>query len=230
MKIRKRLATPSGDLPLVYEDVRLELSAPGRAVFQVVSQESVSGFIAFVMGYAVNGRDALVFAGYVERCTTMDGSQQRLMCREIAAKLDTPIPLAMRHPTLREVLAAYADKTGLRFILPERPYADTKIPAFDTFGTGLDGLANIGRAFQIPDYVWQTQGDGKIFVGSWQDSRWPERPVEIPQAVFSRALATGGKVMTLIPSMRPGCVVNGDRVRTVRFSGHEMTLGMEAEA
>ena len=118
----------------------------------------------------------------------------------------------------------------MRFILPERPYADTKIPAFDTFGTGLDGLANIGRAFQIPDYVWQTQGDGKIFVGSWQDSRWPERPVEIPQAVFSRALATGGKVMTLIPSMRPGCVVNGDRVRTVRFSGHEMTLGMEAEA
>ena len=152
------------------------------------------------------------------------------MCREIAAELDTPIPLAMRHPTLREVLAAYADKTGLRFILPERPYADTRIPAFDTFGTGLDGLANIGRAFQIPDYVWQTQGDGKIFVGSWQDSRWPERPVEIPQAVFSRALATGGKVMTLIPSMRPGCVVNGDRVRTVRFSGHEMTLGMEAEA
>ena len=88
MKIRKRLATPSGDLPLVYEDVRLELSAPGRAVVQVVSKEPVSGFVAFAMGYAVNGRDALVFAGYVERCTTMDGSQQRLMCREIAAKLE----------------------------------------------------------------------------------------------------------------------------------------------
>ena len=153
MKIRKRLATPSGDLPLVYEDVRLELSAPGRAVFQVVSKEPVSGFVAFAVGYAVDDWDAFVFAGYVERCTAMDGSQQRLMCREIAAKLDTPIPLAMRHPTLREVLAAYADKTGLRFILPERPYADTKIPAFDTFGTGLDGLANIGRAFQIPD-LW----------------------------------------------------------------------------
>ena len=52
MKIRKRLATPSGDLPLVYEDVRLELSAPGRAVFQVVSKEPVSGFVAFAMGYA----------------------------------------------------------------------------------------------------------------------------------------------------------------------------------
>ena len=91
MKIRKRLATPSGDLPLVYEDVRLELSAPGRAVFQVVSKEPVSGFVAFAMGYAVNGRDALVFAGYVERCTTMDGSQQRLMCREIAAKLEADI-------------------------------------------------------------------------------------------------------------------------------------------
>ena len=136
MKIRKRLVTPSGDLPLVYEDVRLELSAPGRAVFQVVSKEPVSGFVAFAVGYVVDDWDAFVFAGYVERCTTMDGSQQRLMCREIAAKLDTPIPLAMRHPRLREVLAAYADKTGLRFILPKRPYADTKIPAFDTFGTG----------------------------------------------------------------------------------------------
>ena len=80
MKIRKRLATPSGDLPLVYEDVRLELSAPGRAVFQVVSKEPVSGFVAFAVGYAVDDWDAFVFAGYVERCTTMDGSQQRLIC------------------------------------------------------------------------------------------------------------------------------------------------------
>ena len=90
------------------------------------------------------------------------------MCREIAAKLDTPIPLAMRHPTLREVLAAYADKTGLRFILPERPYADTKIPAFDTFGTGWTGWPISAAPFRFPDYVWQTQGDGKIFVGSWR--------------------------------------------------------------
>ena len=81
------------------------------------------------------------------------------MCREIAAKLDTPIPLAMRHPTLREVLAAYADKTGLRFILPERPYADTKIQTLVTLGTGHVGKAIIGRTLQHPDYVWQPQGD-----------------------------------------------------------------------
>ena len=159
-----------------------------------------------------------------------DGKQQRLMCRELSARLDVSLPLALRHPTLRDVLAAYADRTGLRFVLPERPYADTKIPAFATIGTGLEGLANIGRAFQIPDFIWQAQGDGQLFVGSWQDSRWPERPVTLPQTFFSRALATGGKMMTLIPSMRPGCVVNGGRVQSLRFSGHEMTLGMESAA
>ena len=70
MKIRKRLATPSGDLPLVYEDVRLELSAPGRAVFQVVSKEPVSGFVAFAVGYAVDDWDAFVDGGQVHGFTT----------------------------------------------------------------------------------------------------------------------------------------------------------------
>lgn len=164
MKIRKRLATPSGDLPLVYEDVRLELSAPGRAVFQVVSKEPVSGFVAFAMGYAVNGRDALVFAGYVERCTTMDGSQQRLMCREIAAELDTPIPLAMRHPTLREVLAAYADKTGLRFILPERPYADTR--PLTRSGLALTGWPTSAAPFRSPITSGRRRGMEKSLWGA----------------------------------------------------------------
>ena len=137
MKIRKRLLTPTGSLPLVSEDVRLELSAPGRAVFQVATSEPVSGEVLFTMGYGVDDADTLFFAGFVERYLPVDDTQARLMCREMSARMDKAIPLALRHPTLRDVLTEYANATGLRFLFPERPYMDTKIPAFNMLGQGL---------------------------------------------------------------------------------------------
>ena len=93
MKIRKRLLTPTGSLPLVSEDVRLELSAPGRAVFQVATSEPVSGEVLFTMGYGVDDADTLFFAGFVERYLPVDDTQARLMCREMSARMDKAIPL-----------------------------------------------------------------------------------------------------------------------------------------
>ncbi|HJH16164.1 MAG TPA: DUF2597 family protein [Bilophila wadsworthia] len=117
-----------------------------------------------------------------------------------------------------------ANATGLRFLFPERPYMDTKIPAFNMLGTGLEGLANIGGAFQIPDYIWQATGDGSVWLGSWEDSRWPSHPVELPRNVFRNVTADGGKSCPPIPAMRPGVVLNGERVTLVHLSGHQMTL------
>ena len=228
MKIRKRLVTPTGSLPLVSEDVRLELSAPGRAVFQVGTSAPVSGEILFTIGYGVDEADTLFFAGFVERCLPVDGTQARLMCREMSARMDKAIPLALRHPTLRDVLREHANATGLRFLFPQRPYMDTKIPAFNMLGTGLEGLAHIGGAFQISDYIWQATGDGSVWVGSWGDSRWPSRPVELPRNVFQNVTADGGKSCLPMPAMRPGVVLNGERVTLVRLSGHQMTIKTEA--
>lgn len=85
-----------GSLPLVSEDVRLELSAPGRAVFQVATSEPVSGEVLFTMGYGVDDADTLFFAGFVERYLPVDDTQARLMCREMSARMDKAIPLALR--------------------------------------------------------------------------------------------------------------------------------------
>lgn len=73
---------------LVYEDVRLE-SGAGAGRVSGGEQSIRFGFnVAFAMGYAVNGRGRL--SSPVCRTPHDDGrSQQRLMCREIAAKLDT---------------------------------------------------------------------------------------------------------------------------------------------
>ena len=131
--------------------------------------------------------------GIGERCLPVDDTQAQLRCCEMSARMDKAIPLALRHPTLRDVLTECANATGLRFLFPERPYMDTTIPAFNMLGTGLEGLANIGGAFQIPDYIWQATGDGSVWLGSWEDSRWPSRPVELPRNVFRSVTADGGK-------------------------------------
>ena len=166
MKIRKRLLTPTGSLPLVSEDVRLELSAPGRAVFQVATSEPVSGEVLFTMGYGVDDADTLFFAGFVERYLPVDDTQAR----------------------------------------------------------------HIGGAFQISDYIWQATGDGSVWLGSWEDSRWPSRPVELPRNVFRNVTADGGKSCPPMPAMRPGVVLNGERVTLVHLSGHQMTLKTREDA
>ena len=133
-----------------------------------------------------------------------------------------PFPISLRHPTLKDVLSEYSKQTGLKFILPARPYASLQVPAFYATGTGFHGFNNLGAVFGIDDYMWQTQADGKIFVGSWQDSRWKGREIEIPQEPFKKVGATGFKSIAAIPGLRPGAVVNGQRVVSLDFSGHEM--------
>jgi len=223
VRLIKRLTVAGQELPLVSEDVRLDHDRPGRAVFQVRSEEALSGEVTFALGWHFEDALTLFFTGEVEKSTAVDAGQQRMFCREISARMDTQHPLALRHPTLREVIAAYAERTGLGFIVPDRPYASTRISAFYGLGSGFHGLASLGDCFGIEDYVWLTQGDGKVFVGSWADSRWPNAPVELSQEFFSKVTASA-QTVTCIPGLRPGAVLNGKRVLSVRLSGHEMEV------
>lgn len=223
MRLLKRLEVAGAEVPLVSEDIRLDIDRPGRAVFQVRADAELSGLVTFALGWHFDAALTLFFTGEVERSTPVDAGQQRLFCRELSARLDAQHPISLRHPTLRAVLAAYAARTGLRFILPDKPYASTQVPAFYGLGSGYHGMTSIGAAFGIEDYMWQAQGDGAVFVGSWADSRWPAAPVTLPQEFFSRVTA-GMQALTCIPGLRPGAVLNGRRVLSLRLAGHQMEV------
>lgn len=230
MRLRKKLMVAGQEYGLVNDNVALYYNRPGRAVFQVRATdeqaEALTGMVQFALGWAHSDGMTLFFTGDIERAVRVDGQQRRLFCREISSRLDSNIPLAIRHATLKDVLGAYAAATGLEFILPDKPYASVKAPAFYGHGSGFHGLACAGDIFGIADYHWQAQGDGKIFVGSWADSRWPYRPGTISEEFFTAAGSAARKIAA-IPTMRPGAVLNGQRVRMVRFSGHNMTVGFE---
>lgn len=229
MRLRKQCLIGGQDYGLVHEEITLHHNRPGRAILQVRAEVSLSGTVAVALGWHVDSALTSFFHGDVERSVPVDAKQQRLFCREITARLMLPHPLNIRHATLRQVLAAYAQRTGISFILPDRPYADTPVPAFYGTGSGFHGLDSVGAVFGIEDYCWQAQGDGRVFVGAWADSRWPSRSVSVPSALYAARYATGGQTLTAVPALRPGAVVDGRRVTSVRFSGHEMTLSFEEE-
>lgn len=224
MKLRKTLTVGGNTVKLVSEDIRLDLYAPGRAVFQVQASAALSGQVYFSLGYSAEDNDLAFFSGYVERSLTVDGAQQRLMCRELSSVLNSDLPISLRHPTMRQVLQAYAALTGLVFAVPDRSYADTRVPCFMAMGNGCHGMDTMGAVFHIDDYVWFQQGDGSIYVGSWQDTRWAANTINIGDNWWSGVTADGGARLPAIPALRPGVFINGRYVMQVQLSGHEMVV------
>lgn len=228
MKLRKTLYINDEAVKLVNEDVRLSLRSPGRAIFQVQSTEPLAGHVRLEMGYSTQDRDQVYFIGVIRASETVDAKQQRLRCRELTSVLYAQLPVALRHPTLPDVVQWYTDRTGLQFVVPERDYAKKKVPAFYAMGDGFHGINSLGDIFGIEDYIWQQQGDGTVFAGSWQDSRWATRPVTVPETIFDKVTATGGKQSVVFPQIRPGVLLNGRYVTGVDLKEHTMVTTCSA--
>ena len=120
MKLRKTLTVAGIGVKLVSDDLRLDLYAPGRNVFQVQSGAPLLGQVSFSMGYSREDKDQVFFVGYVEHSLTVDNTQQRLMCRELMGVLDVDLPISMRHPTLL-MMVAPANAFGRAMPLIWRP-------------------------------------------------------------------------------------------------------------
>lgn len=216
-------------MKLVQDSTVLELSQPGRAIFQVLSPQMLAGTVQFFVGWHWDSQLTLFFTGDIDPklSTRVDDKQVRLCVREASARMQHIHPMALRHPTLKEVLAEYAKAAKVQFIVPEKGYATTKVPAFYAVGSGTHGLANMGDVFHIPDYVWLTQGDGKIFVGSHADCRWAKiTGLDLPDNFYHSARADGTRSVTAVPSLRPGAVLNGERVRMIKLTGHTMEISI----
>ncbi|MEQ1636728.1 MAG: hypothetical protein ABL903_08540 [Methylococcales bacterium] len=227
MKLAKTLTIANKTYELVAEEVWLDANSAGRASFTVDTLlDEIKPFqaVALDIGYTQHGHESRLFMGYIESATPKDRRQSVLFCREFVGVLANPLPLNLRHPTLRDVLTAVYDKSGVNFALPDAPYAQAKIPHFANIGSGYHALMHIGIAFKVADYFWQQQANGVVFVGSWHDSAWPDRDIDLPDDWFTDQYSQSGQIPAL-PSLRPGAVVNGQRVKSLRFQGNFMTVG-----
>lgn len=230
MNLTRRLTVSNNEFEVTDERVVLELSYSGRAQFTVQTKaENVLLFsaVSFDIGYVSDSDLQRLFLGYVEQVTPIDNQHCKLFCRELCAALQVPVPLCLRHPTLREVLSAIRDKIKLDFSVPNTTYADFKIPHFAHVGSGYQALDALAGVFNIDDFIWQQQGGGTVFVGAWADSRWAGKSADIDQRYFNEQFSSGAAKFAAIPALRPGVELNGNRIKTLEFAGNFMTIGWQ---
>jgi len=231
MKLHKVLAINGAPFALVKEDVRLDVTSPGRATFTIQSAVPVKGLVTLDIGYN-EGTLQRHFIGYVERCTAANAVEQVLFCRELAAVLANPLPMNLRHVDLRAVLAVVSDQTGLRFRVPDRPYASVKAPFFYSLAAGYQAMDSLARVFSIPDFIWQQQGNGEVFVGSWADSFFGVRaPLQIPTELFDGYQGNQSAMVAALPGLRPGATINqGERVTSVALANDQMAIRWKTQS
>lgn len=202
--------------------IMLKDNSPGNCQLKVKSATNKLDIVAVDLGWGE--MIDRVFIGYVERVMPAEAGWSLIFCREVAASLAFNLSVMLRHPTLRQVISEISEQTGLEFVLPEKPYADTAIPCFYCDSSGYAMLDNLGRTYKVPDFIWQQQGNGKIYLGSYQDSFWHDKPIIIPNNLMTNHQAGKTVSMPAAPMVRPNVTANNERIKSVEFKGTNMTI------
>lgn len=227
MRLNRVLTINQIKRQLIDEKVVLDLFAPGRASYTVVTNEAepVKRFqlVTFDVGYS-NQSLHRWFIGFVDKVVPVGDKRVKVFCRELSAALAKPLPLNLRHVSARDVVTEINRVTGLNFAMPSTSYSDTKVANFYNVGTGYAAMEAIGRVFNIDDYIWQQQA-GVIYVGSWADSRWAKKKdLLLPAGLFDGQLANNSAKIAAMPQLRPGLRIRGNRITTIEFEKNHMTV------
>lgn len=223
MKLDKRLYINGEEIKLSAHSISLKLSLGGVAIFTISDQADIAKYYPVRLDIGYQNNPSVFFEGYIEKIQPAENGHLKITVKENVGILANRVPLSLEHPTMRQVFAALSEKTGLSFALPENvDYTDKVIPNFVCSGTGYQCLAQIASAFGLTDSVWFQQLDQSIFFGEFKDSRFYNKPVNVPLDLTSRR---NGDNMTFapFPMLRPGVIVNDNRLTRLDLIGDEMT-------
>lgn len=230
MKLHKQLVINGDRVNLVCENIQLDLFNPGRANFTVNTanldaNSFVNGSVQFNLSYNPSSFNRF-FSGFVESITQVDKGQHSLFCREYSAALFFSLPLALRSVTLKDVLDEVSKKTGLVFELPNtnHAYLTKRIPVFYNIGCGYNALDNLGKLFSIDKYFWRQQANGVIYVGSWNDHKLSNIPIDLNRKFETQVLISDGARIPAIPAIHPGVLYNDSIITQVEFEKIHMRL------
>lgn len=225
MKLHKVVSINGKPYELVGDETRLDLRTPGRAVYTVKSPIPLRGMVTLDLGYNSSALQRY-FLGYIERSTSTNSREQILLCREMSAILTQRLPLGLRHVDLGAVLVEVSRQTGLRFRVPAAAYAKIRTPYFYSLGAGIQAFDSLAQVFGIPDLIWQQQGNGEVYVGSWADSYWGARGIlELPTELFDGYQGNRSATLPALPALRPGVSINqGQRVTSVTLTDTHMAI------
>ena len=208
-------------ITLVNDIVQLDLFSAGRASFVVVTENEPTGLVELQIGYNINNVTPY-FLGVIESKYFHNGKWY-LTCRELLGAMSFNAPMAIRFATAEQVLNELS-KLGLEFITPQQQYITTPVACFYHKGDGIAALRQLGEAFNITNYIFQQRPDGKIYVGSWNDSGWATSTVDGFQEHVITPKTTNTGELVAIPKLRPGLKLNGRYITEVTLMGNKQVI------
>ncbi|HFG1617979.1 TPA: hypothetical protein ACGFX0_002895 [Vibrio cholerae] len=222
MKLTKRLFISNEEYELADNKVSLKLSLGGKAIFIVTTRTPPERFalVRFDIGY--EQQTSPFFEGFIDKVEPASNGTFRLIVKELSGILSNPLPISIEHPTMADIVAIITKKTGLEFRLPEADYTKKVIPNFVNQGDGYQCLDKIGKAFQVPDFVWYQDTDQVIYFGAYEHSHFYNKPMSIPHE-FTSKQSSNSVTFAPFPMLRPGRVAFDKRITKLELFGDEMT-------
>ncbi len=222
MKLTKRLFISKEEYELADNKVSLKLSLGGKAIFIVTTTTPPERFalVRFDIGY--EQQTAPFFEGFIDRVEPASNGTFRITVKELSGILSNLLPISIEHPTMADIFAIITQKTGLEFRLPEADYTKKVIPNFVNQGDGYQCLDKIGKAFQVPDFVWYQDTDQVIYFGAYEHSHFYNKPMSIPHE-FTSKQSSNSVTFAPFPMLRPGRVAFDKRITKLELFGDEMT-------
>lgn len=221
MKLCERLYIGQNEAKVTDIVCNLAYRSPGTASIVTNIKPTMQQVIAYECGY--NNSLTRWFMGYVQSYKQINDNTYSLFCRELSAILRNSLPLAIQHKTLIELLNIVTEITGLQFVIPAKDYAKTPAAYIVNHSTGYTLMDSLGDTYGIERFTWQQQGDGRIFVGSWNDSAWNGRDIPIPHQFVNKAQIDSAQI-PMNPLLRPGVMINGQRVRNIQLHKEKMQI------
>ncbi|MEZ7277213.1 hypothetical protein [Pseudoalteromonas sp. 68 DY56-GL68] len=206
---------------IVSDNTQLDLFSTGRASFVIVAEHEPQGIVELHIGYSIDAMQPY-FLGVIEAKHQSNG-RWFLTCRELIGALSFAHNFAIRHATFANVCDELS-KTGLAFVYPDADYTQTAVPAFYHHGTGIEALRQCADVFSIPQFIFQQRPDGKVYAGSWHDSRWANTEITDFEEHPIKVIASNAGMLMAIPKLRPGIKLNGRFITEVTLQDDRQVI------
>ena len=220
MKLEASLNIGRQPFKIISYDIALKLSDVGTATFEVQASSKPSGIVIFEAGYTT-GEYYSLFIGYVDKAVAKSDKHWTLACKEICNALSVEAHISLRRCYLADVLKDINSSTGLTVKSTD---SSKQVSRFTSTGDGFYALRSISRVFSLADFVWWQTKDGDVWCGTWSDSDYAQLGnLDIDTALFTKQTPASA-TLPLFPALRPGMVVNQQRLTFVRHSKHNTVL------
>ena len=219
MRFAHKLTIDGTERHLLADRWYLEANAPGRAIIDVAADAPLSGVVTYAIGW--DGDIEPWFTGAVQTSVALDGKRQRLRVVEIDHALRARVPLALRNQTVRDMLDAIADATGIAWRVGRSVDLSRRFAHLAAGGTARAALQRLGRLLDIDDWTLQALPTGEVYIGAAAGLR--PATIALPSSVLADVTTTGAGIRA-VPRLRPGCRVTPGNGDTMTITAVELSI------